>query len=90
MAAEIIAPYGTAVAVSEAWSAVAQSELYSTDVMAHALSMPEYKGAYEVTPSSEAQVLPTEGLMMRGDLTVGAIPSNYGLVTWDGSVITVS
>lgn len=49
-----------------------------------------YPGPYEVTPSSEAQVLPTTHHTMTGDLVVNPIPSNYGLITWNGSTLTVS
>ena len=49
-----------------------------------------YTGDYEVTPSSEEQVLLTNGLRMTDNVTVKPIPSNYGLITWNGSVITVS
>mgnify|MGYP006932853930 CR=1 FL=1 len=51
---------------------------------------PAYDGPYSVTPSAEEQVLDTNGKRMTGNVTVGAIPSNYGLVTWNGSVLTVS
>lgn len=47
-------------------------------------------GPYEVTPQDSAQTLATSGLQMARDLTIGPIPSNYGLVTWDGSTLTVS
>lgn len=49
-----------------------------------------YPGPYEVTPGAEAQVLATKDLRMTGDLTVAPIPNNYGLITWNGSVLTVS
>ena len=49
-----------------------------------------YHGSYEVTPSSEAQVLDTDTLILDGNITINPIPSNYGLITWDGSIITVS
>lgn len=49
-----------------------------------------YTGDYEVTPSDEAQVLLTDGFRMTDNVTINPIPSNYGLITWDGSVITVS
>lgn len=49
-----------------------------------------YPGPYEITPSSEAQVLQTAHRTMTGDLTIEPIPSNYGLITWDGAVLTVS
>lgn len=50
----------------------------------------EYDGPYEVTPSSEEQVLLTDGKMMVGNITVGKIPQNYGLVTWNGAFLTIS
>ena len=49
-----------------------------------------YHGSYEVTPSSEAQVLDTDTLILDGNITINPIPSNYGLISWDGSTITVS
>lgn len=49
-----------------------------------------YAGATTVTPSEETQVLATAGLMVSDNITVDPIPSNYGLITWDGSKIIVS
>ena len=49
-----------------------------------------YEGEYTVTPSRQAQVLPTAGRSLSQDVTVEPIPPNYGLVTWDGAVLTVS
>lgn len=49
-----------------------------------------YDGPYEVLPSTAVQVLSTDGKMMNGDLVVAPIPSNYGLIEWNGSVLTVS
>ena len=49
-----------------------------------------YAGAYEVTPSAQTQTLDTNGLMMTANVTVNPIPTNYGLITWDGSTLTVS
>ncbi len=49
-----------------------------------------YEGAYEVTPSNVAQTLPTDGRYLRSDITINPIPSNYGLITYNGSTITVS
>lgn len=51
---------------------------------------PRYDGPYEVTPSAEAQTLDTGGLVMTGNVTINPIPSNYGLITWDGATLTVS
>lgn len=49
-----------------------------------------YEGAYEVTPTQYAQVLPTSGRELSQDVIVNPIPSNYGLITWNGSVLRVS
>lgn len=49
-----------------------------------------YTGEYEVTPSQETQTLETENKRMTGNVTINPIPSNYGLITWNGAFITVS
>ena len=50
----------------------------------------EYSGATVVTPSSEAQVLQTESKVVLENIVINPIPSNYGLITWNGAVLTVS
>lgn len=49
-----------------------------------------YPGPYSVQPGSESVVLPTAGMQMLNDITIGPVPSNYGLITWNGSTLTVS
>ena len=49
-----------------------------------------YKGEYVVTPSTQKQFLPTTNKTLSRSVVIEPIPSNYGLVTYDGSVITVS
>lgn len=49
-----------------------------------------YTGTLEVTPTQETQTLLTQGLFVDSNITVNPIPSNYGLITWNGSVLTVS
>lgn len=49
-----------------------------------------YEGSYVITPTSERQVLPTTLKTMTEDLVIEPIPSNYGLVSWNGTVLTVS
>lgn len=49
-----------------------------------------YPGPTTVTPSAEAQTLETAGFYLREDITVEPIPSNYGRITWNGSIITVT
>lgn len=51
---------------------------------------PDYDGPTEVTPSGAAQTLATSGTVLHADVVVAAIPSNYGLITWNGAVLTVS
>lgn len=51
---------------------------------------PNYQGSYEVTPAETAQILRTEGLCATGDIVVNPIPKNYGLITYNGTTITVS
>lgn len=50
----------------------------------------EYDGPYEVTPTNVAQTLATRGLLSTADIVVNPIPSNYGLIQWNGAVLTVS
>lgn len=49
-----------------------------------------YTGETTVTPTDSVQVLPTKEKYLTEDITVEPIPSNYGLITWNGSFITVS
>ena len=51
---------------------------------------PVYEGEYEVTPTDRIQILATEGKLMMSDVVVNPIPSNYGLIGWNGSYLTVS
>lgn len=50
----------------------------------------EYEGPYTVVPGAVTQVLNTRGFAMAEDVIVEAIPSNYGLITWNGTTLTVS
>ena len=49
-----------------------------------------YEGAYTVDPGQSAVVLETRNLWMHENVTVNPIPNYYGLITWDGSKLTVS
>ena len=51
---------------------------------------PIYTGATTVTPSGQTQTLHTKNMTMTSDITVEPIPSNYGLITWNGSTLMVS
>ena len=51
---------------------------------------PEYVGEYEITPGAETITLETNEKYLRNNITINPIPNNYGLITWNGTVITVS
>lgn len=50
----------------------------------------EYHGAYEVTPSTSVQTLQTTNRVLTDNIIINPIPNNYGLITYNGSFITVS
>lgn len=49
-----------------------------------------FEGDYEYTPTQAEQTIPIQGKTATQDIIIQPIPSNYGLITWDGSVLTVS
>ena len=49
-----------------------------------------YDGSYEITPTDEVQTLPTQGLISAQNFVINPIPNDYGHISWNGSVITVS
>lgn len=49
-----------------------------------------YLGGYDFTPEETAQVIPTYGLVLSDDIRIAPIPSNYGRITYNGQIITVS
>lgn len=50
----------------------------------------EYQGAYEVEPTGEYQSLHTTNKILTQEIVIDPIPSCYGLITYNGSTITVS
>ena len=69
---------------------VSGGEGFGAHMVPRDVAVPDYAGPYSVVPSRQAQTLHTRGRTMRGDVEVAPIPSNYGLITWDGAVLTVS
>lgn len=53
-------------------------------------NIPHYEGETTFTPTQNTQTVQTVGMMMDSNITINPIPENYGLITWDGSVLTVS
>lgn len=56
----------------------------------YAVEAEDYEGPYEVTPTRQTQTLATEGKHTTANIVVNPIPNNYGLITWNGSTLTVS
>lgn len=59
-----------------------------TKVVEH--DLPVYTGETVVTPSTSEQVLATAEKVVTRNIVINPIPSNYGLITWNGSTLTVS
>ena len=59
-----------------------------TKVVEH--DLPVYTGATEITPSETEQILATADKVVTRNIVINPIPSNYGLITWDGSTLTIS
>ena len=49
-----------------------------------------YTGPTTVTPAQYQQVLHTQDFYLIDDIVIDPIPNNYGLITWNGTVLTVS
>lgn len=49
-----------------------------------------YRGEYEFTPTEDVQTVHINGLRATRNITINPIPSNYGKISWNGSVLTVS
>ena len=65
-------------------------ELSTEQVRTVYIEHPEYEGYYNVTPGTLPQTLNTRDRLLTQDVIVGAIPQNYGLVTWNGAWLTIS
>ena len=52
--------------------------------------VPAYDGPYTFTPSLVAQTAQTAQKIAAHNIVINPIPSNYGLITWNGSTLTVS
>lgn len=55
-----------------------------------AADVERYEGAYEFTPTGETQTIDIINKMATDNIVINPIPSNYGLITYDGSGIRVS
>lgn len=53
-------------------------------------TIPDYDGEYVFTPTQETQTVYTNGMRLLHNITINPIPNNYGLIGWNGSILTVS
>lgn len=67
----------------------AEAEFY-TKLKTYGGEVEFYSGPYEFIPSQNQQTIHINGKTATQDITINSIPNNYGLITWDGSVLTVS
>ena len=42
------------------------------------------------TPTAEARIITPDAGYLLSQVTIEPIPQNYGLITWNGSILTVS
>ena len=49
----------------------------------------DYNGPYIVEPSETEQILQTASKTLESNIVINPIPSNYGLVEWNGSNLTI-
>lgn len=77
-------------AISVSVNADTMGVTLGTPVVREYVDVQTYTGEYEVTPSAETQTLDTAGLRLTRPVTVNPIPQNYGLITYNGAVLTVS
>lgn len=65
------------------------SALFEVD-FGEIFSPPAYEGETVIDPNQSIQTLQTAGRVLLTNITVNPMPSNYGLITWNGSTLTVS
>ena len=82
---------GSAVLITQADGDCTMVTLVDGDVdKVMALRSNPYTGLVEFTPSAEQQTVECSGYYMPDNITINPIPSNYGLITWNGSYLVVS
>lgn len=72
---------------------VSSTEVLFSASVATAYNMREgeiYDGEYEFTPTEETQTVFTNGKVLLDNITINPIPNNYGRITYNGSILTVS
>ena len=68
----------------------AQKGISGTLTIPSAVGVDTYAGPYEYTPTEDTQTVAISHKMATENIVINPIPFNYGLVTWNGSTLTVS
>ena len=68
----------------------AQKGISGTLTIPSAVGVDTYAGPYEYTPTEDTQTIAISHKMATENIVINPIPFNYGLVTWNGSTLTVS
>lgn len=79
----ISANAGAAVSIVEDGELGIVTETHSADV-------PWYTGDTVITPTMQVQTLQTASKAVANNIIINPIPSNYGLITWNGATLIVS
>lgn len=53
-------------------------------------TFPSYTGDYTFIPTQEQQIIEIKDKRATDNIIIEPIPNNYGLITWNGSYLTVS
>ena len=64
--------------------------IYVADLMGKIPPGGDYEGPYAFTPSRATQIIAIANKAASENITINPIPSNYGLVTWNGSTLTIT
>lgn len=73
-------------------ASVSGSTIRPASIQIASVEFPEepYGGEYTFTPTAETQTIAINGRIALHNITIDPIPGNYGLITWNGSYLTVS
>lgn len=72
--------------------------IFVTSTLSGQLTIPErvyidtdkYEGSYVFDPTTEIQEIQIKDKVATQNIIINPIPSNYGLITWDGNALTIS
>ena len=68
----------------------AQKGISGTLTIPSAVGIDPYSGPYEFTPTQQSQTIEIADKKALDNIIINPIPQNYGLITWNGSTLTVS